>query len=97
MMDPLQINDFTPSRDRQKLLREQEVLDQVFHLLKAPFMPRQGLTEMGPLLTSPSELSETRNEVFKTMFQLCYSLLRCDIYLETMLIVHHLLEYLIIY
>ncbi|VDN33782.1 unnamed protein product [Cylicostephanus goldi] len=28
MMDPLQINDFTPSRDRQKLLREQEVLDQ---------------------------------------------------------------------
>ncbi|KAK6016311.1 RIH domain protein [Ostertagia ostertagi] len=69
MMDPLQINDFTPSRDRQKLLREQEVLDQVFQLLKAPFMPRQGLTEIGPLLSSPSELSEARNEVFKTMFQ----------------------------
>uniref|UniRef100_A0A8L8Q6U3 Inositol 1,4,5-trisphosphate receptor n=1 Tax=Heligmosomoides polygyrus TaxID=6339 RepID=A0A8L8Q6U3_HELPZ len=76
MMDPLQINDFTPSRDRQKLLREQEVLDQVFQLLKAPFMPRQGVTEIGPLLSSPSELAETRNEVFKTMFQLCYSLLR---------------------
>ncbi|XGW30683.1 hypothetical protein V3C99_009556 [Haemonchus contortus] len=76
MMDPLQISDFTPSRDRQKLLREQEVLDQVFQLLKAPFMPRQGLTEIGPLLSSPSELGETRNEVFKTMFQLCYSLLR---------------------
>ncbi|KHJ79911.1 RIH domain protein, partial [Oesophagostomum dentatum] len=76
MMDPLQINDFTPSRDRQKLLREQEVLDQVFLLLKAPFMPRQGVTEIGPLLSSPSDLSEQRNEVFKTMFQLCYSLLR---------------------
>uniref|UniRef100_A0A0N4X5W5 Inositol 1,4,5-trisphosphate receptor n=1 Tax=Haemonchus placei TaxID=6290 RepID=A0A0N4X5W5_HAEPC len=70
MMDPLQISDFTPSRDRQKLLREQEVLDQVFQLLKAPFMPRQGLTEIGPLLSSPSELGETRNEVFKTMFHL---------------------------
>ncbi|KAK6750287.1 hypothetical protein RB195_002332 [Necator americanus] len=76
MMDPLQINDFSPSRDRQKLLREQEVLDQVFQLLKAPFMPRQGVTEIGPLLSSPSDLSEQRNEVFKTMFQLCYSLLR---------------------
>uniref|UniRef100_A0A158PCK9 Inositol 1,4,5-trisphosphate receptor n=1 Tax=Angiostrongylus cantonensis TaxID=6313 RepID=A0A158PCK9_ANGCA len=76
MMDPLQINDFTPSRDRQKLLREQEVLDQVFQLLKAPFMPRQGVTEIGPLLSSLSDLSEGRNEVFKTMFQLCYSLLR---------------------
>ncbi|VDL75993.1 unnamed protein product [Nippostrongylus brasiliensis] len=76
MMDPLRITDFNPSRDRQKLLREQEVLDQVFQLLKAPFMPRQGLTEIGPLLSSPSELGEARNEVFKTMFQLCYSLLR---------------------
>ncbi|KJH49238.1 RIH domain protein [Dictyocaulus viviparus] len=76
MRDPLQINDFVPSRDRQKLLREQEVLDQVFLLLKAPFMPRQGITEIGPLLSSPSDLSEGRNEIFKTMFQLCYSLLR---------------------
>lgn len=29
MLDPLKIIDFSPSRDRQKLLREQEVLDQV--------------------------------------------------------------------
>ncbi|CAD6191298.1 unnamed protein product [Caenorhabditis auriculariae] len=76
ILDPLKVVDFSPSRDRQKLLREQEVLDQVFLLLKAPFMPRQGTTEMCPLLNSPSELSDSRNEVFKNMFQLCYCLLK---------------------
>lgn len=76
VIDPLKIVDFHPSRDRQKLLREQGVLDQIFQLLRAPFLPRQGLTEMGPLLNSPQELAEQRNEVFKRMFQLCYSLLR---------------------
>uniref|UniRef100_A0A915CC30 Inositol 1,4,5-trisphosphate receptor n=2 Tax=Parascaris univalens TaxID=6257 RepID=A0A915CC30_PARUN len=76
MIDPLRITDFKPSRDRQKLLREQGVLDQVFDLLRAPFLPRQGVTEIGPLLNSPQELAEQRNEVFKRMFQLCYSLLR---------------------
>nr|pir hypothetical protein F33D4.2a - Caenorhabditis elegans [Caenorhabditis elegans] len=76
LADPLKISDFSPSRDRQKLLREQEVLNQVFLLLKAPFLPRQGTTELGPLLSSPSELSDSRNEIFKTMFQLCYCLLK---------------------
>lgn len=31
---------------------------------------------MAPLLYSPQELNEQRNEVFQKMFQLCYSLLR---------------------
>ncbi|KAK0400335.1 hypothetical protein QR680_003453 [Steinernema hermaphroditum] len=75
MADPLKIVDFTPKRDRQKLLREQGVLDQIFDLLKAPFLPRQGETEVAPLLSSPQELTE-RNEVFKRMFQLSYSLLK---------------------
>lgn len=73
-VDPLNIIDFTPIRDRQKLLREQGVLVEIFHLLKAPFMPRQG--ELGPLLSSLKDLTETRNEVFQKMFQLCYSLLK---------------------
>ncbi|EGT46599.1 hypothetical protein CAEBREN_30230 [Caenorhabditis brenneri] len=76
LADPLKITDFSPSRDRQKLLREQEVLHQVFLLLKAPFQPRQGTTELGALLSSPAELSDSRNEIFKTMFQLCYCLLK---------------------
>ncbi|MFH4978380.1 hypothetical protein AB6A40_005089 [Gnathostoma spinigerum] len=76
MIDPLQIMDFKPNRARQKLLREQGVLDQVFDLIRAPFQPRQGVTEIAPLLSSPNELGEQRNEVFKRMFRLCYSLLR---------------------
>uniref|UniRef100_A0A7E4V258 Inositol 1,4,5-trisphosphate receptor n=1 Tax=Panagrellus redivivus TaxID=6233 RepID=A0A7E4V258_PANRE len=76
VVDPLRIVDFNPTRDRQKLLREQGVLGEVFDLLRAPFLPRQGQSEMPPLLNSPQELTESRNEVFQKMFQLCYSLLR---------------------
>uniref|UniRef100_A0A914HGQ2 MIR domain-containing protein n=1 Tax=Globodera rostochiensis TaxID=31243 RepID=A0A914HGQ2_GLORO len=78
LADPLRIVNFTPIRDRQKLLREQGVLAQVFALLKAPFMPRQGSGEVQPLLASPQELTEPRNLCFRRMFQLCYSLLRCS-------------------
>jgi hypothetical protein len=75
VLDPLRITDFVPSRDRQKLLREQGVLRQVFALLKVPFMPRccsqqgEGGEAAPPLLSSPFELSEPRNEVFQQMFQ----------------------------
>lgn len=48
-------------------------------MLKAPFQPRQGTTEIRPILSSPADLSDGRNEVFKTMFQLSYSLLRSEI------------------
>uniref|UniRef100_A0A158Q836 Inositol 1,4,5-trisphosphate receptor n=1 Tax=Elaeophora elaphi TaxID=1147741 RepID=A0A158Q836_9BILA len=75
MPDPLKIVDFKPSRDRQKLLREQGVLDQVFALLRVPFLPRNG-SDPEPLLNSPRKLSEKGNEIFKRIFQLCYSLLR---------------------
>ncbi|KAL3082805.1 hypothetical protein niasHS_010607 [Heterodera schachtii] len=78
LADPLRLFNFTPIRDRQKLLREQGVLAQVFALLKAPFMPRQGSGEVQPLLASPQELTEPRNLCFRRMFQLCYSLLRCS-------------------
>lgn len=76
VIDPLKITDFTPIRDRQKLLREQGVLAQVFCLLKAPFRPRQDNGIVQSLLSSPQNLTEPRNEVFQKMFQLCYSLLK---------------------
>ncbi|VDK72063.1 unnamed protein product [Litomosoides sigmodontis] len=75
MTDPIKIIDFKPSRDRQKLLREQGVLGQVFALLRVPFLPRNG-NDPKPLLCSPRELSEKGNEIFKRIFHLCYSLLR---------------------
>uniref|UniRef100_A0A915PLW3 Inositol 1,4,5-trisphosphate receptor n=1 Tax=Setaria digitata TaxID=48799 RepID=A0A915PLW3_9BILA len=75
MTDPIKIVDFKPSRDRQKLLREQGVLDQIFALLRVPFLPRNG-NDPEPLLYSPRKLSEQGNEIFKRIFQLCYSLLR---------------------
>ncbi|CAG9538689.1 unnamed protein product [Cercopithifilaria johnstoni] len=75
MTDPIKIVDFKPSRDRQKLLREQGVLDQIFALLRVPFLPRNG-NDPKPLLCSPRKLSEKGNEIFKRIFHLCYSLLR---------------------
>ncbi|VDK61627.1 unnamed protein product [Gongylonema pulchrum] len=50
----------------------------VFTLLRVPFLPRKGISgeDIPPLFNSPLELSESRNEVFKRMFRLCYSLLR---------------------
>ncbi|MCP9265766.1 Inositol 1,4,5-trisphosphate receptor type 1 [Dirofilaria immitis] len=75
MADPIKIVDFNPPRDRQKLLREQGVLDQIFALLRIPFLPRNG-NDSEPLLSSPHKLSEQGNEIFKRIFHLCYSLLR---------------------
>ncbi|EJD74264.1 cation channel family protein [Loa loa] len=75
MTDPIRIVDFKPPRDRQKLLREQGVLDQVFALLRVPFLPRNR-NDPKPLLCSPRNLNEKGNEIFKRIFQLCYSLLR---------------------
>ncbi|KAL3982635.1 RIH domain family protein [Acanthocheilonema viteae] len=75
MTDPIKIVDFKPPRDRQKLLREQGVLDQVFALLRVPFLPRNG-NDPKPLLCSPRKLSEKGNEILKRIFHLCYSLLK---------------------
>uniref|UniRef100_A0A913HZP3 Inositol 1,4,5-trisphosphate receptor n=1 Tax=Strongyloides stercoralis TaxID=6248 RepID=A0A913HZP3_STRER len=78
MIDPLNIVDFSPSRDRQKLLREQGVLAQVFALLKAPFQKRKSKDnkEIDPLFKSGESLNEQRNLVFKKMFRYCYALLK---------------------
>uniref|UniRef100_A0AC35U5D8 Inositol 1,4,5-trisphosphate receptor n=1 Tax=Rhabditophanes sp. KR3021 TaxID=114890 RepID=A0AC35U5D8_9BILA len=82
MIDPLNIVEFSPSRDRQKLLREQGVLKQVFALLRAPFQPRHikdkitnAKIDQEPLLTADS-LGRSSNLVFKKMFRYCYALLK---------------------
>ncbi|XP_065845559.1 inositol 1,4,5-trisphosphate-gated calcium channel ITPR1-like isoform X2 [Oscarella lobularis] len=68
--DPLDVQG-NPDRDRQKLLREQDVLDRVFKLLEAPFSSKRGKA-----LMALEDLSEKRNYPTKLMCRLCYRIVR---------------------
>ncbi|TNN57402.1 Inositol 1,4,5-trisphosphate receptor type 2 [Liparis tanakae] len=61
----------TPNRERQKLMREQNILAQIFGILKAPFTDQGD----GPMLKL-EDLGDQRYAHFKYMLRLCYRVLR---------------------
>uniref|UniRef100_A0A8C1LRZ7 Inositol 1,4,5-trisphosphate receptor n=1 Tax=Cyprinus carpio TaxID=7962 RepID=A0A8C1LRZ7_CYPCA len=69
--DVLEIMVNKPDRERQKLMREQNILKQIFKLLQAPFTDSGD----GPMLRL-EELSDQRHAPFRHICRLCYRVLR---------------------
>lgn len=69
--DVLSISNQNSDRERQKLIREQNILKKIFQLLRAPFIEKG---EFGPLLKI-DEISEQRNAPIRHILRLSYRLL----------------------
>ncbi|KAG8546467.1 hypothetical protein GDO81_018852 [Engystomops pustulosus] len=69
--DVLEVLVNKPNRERQKLMREQNILKQIFKLLQAPFTDSGD----GPMLRL-EELGDQRHAPFRHICRLCYRVLR---------------------
>ncbi len=72
--DPFEIKLSTqPNRERQKLMREQNILQYIFKILKAPFV--QFGNKNGIHLNDLKDGASSRGTNFQQIFRLCYRLL----------------------
>ncbi|CAG2100807.1 unnamed protein product [Medioppia subpectinata] len=71
-VDPFELVPNHTNRERQKLLREQNILKHLFKILQAPFTASG---DEAPMLRM-EELSDTRYAPFKHICRLCYRVLR---------------------
>ena len=69
--DPLEIQLNNPNRERQKLMREQNILQQVFRLLKSPFV-EFGNKASGLMMV---DLKDSKHGL-QPIFRLCYRILK---------------------
>nr|XP_039253543.1 inositol 1,4,5-trisphosphate receptor type 1-like isoform X2 [Styela clava] len=70
--DALTVVGTNPDRERQKLLREQNIVHQLFKILQAPFVDKYG---KGALLQL-DELQNKKNIHYQHILKLCYRILR---------------------
>ncbi|XP_038054419.1 inositol 1,4,5-trisphosphate receptor isoform X2 [Patiria miniata] len=69
--DALNVVVQNPDRDRQKLMREQDILKQIFKILKAPF------TDNGDgAMLKMEELADPRHAPYRHICRICYRILR---------------------
>nr|AGN03925.1 inositol 1,4,5-trisphosphate receptor [Dugesia japonica] len=66
--DPLDLEVKEINRDRQKLLREQNILKQIFKILESP------LSENFPI--KMDDLADQKNVIFRNICRLCYRILK---------------------
>jgi len=69
--DPLEIQLNNPNRERQKLMREQNILQQVFRLLKSPFV--EFVNKASGLMMA--DLKDSKHGL-QPIFRLCYRILK---------------------